>query len=87
MFMAYIAKVKNRFPKGTWRSMIYREIIDELWLYLEHDDTCRPYILQKCRDTLLPFNPFLNPVELAKLMDLNGAVLNISSGLHQLRAK
>jgi hypothetical protein len=85
MFMAYIAKVKNGFPKGTWRSTIYREIVEDLWSYLEHDDACRPYLLQKCRDTLLPFNPFLNPVELAKLMDLNGAVLNIS-GLHLLRA-
>jgi hypothetical protein len=85
IFATYIQKVKERFPKGTWQSTIYREIVDELWSYLEDDDTCRPYILQKCRETLLPFNPFLNPVELAKLMDLNGAVLNLG-GLHLLRA-
>ncbi len=36
-------------------------------------------------DTTAMFNPFLNPVELAKLMDLNGAVLNLG-GLHLLRA-
>ncbi len=56
-----------------------------MWSCLEDDDTCRPYLLQKCRETLLPFNPFLNPVELAKLMYLIGAVLNIG-GLHLLRA-
>jgi hypothetical protein len=69
--------VKEQFPKGTWQSTTYHEIVDELWSYLEEDDTCHPYILQEWHDTLLPFNPFSNSVELAKLMDFNGAVLNI----------
>jgi hypothetical protein len=85
IFAAYLQKVKERFPKGMWQSTIYREIMDELWTYLDDNDSCCPYILQKCCETLLPFNPLLNPVELAKLMDLHGAVLNIS-GLHLLRA-
>jgi hypothetical protein len=85
IFDSYIKEVKKCFPKGTWQSTIYREIVDEHWSYLEDSDNCRPYLLQKCHETLLPFNPFLNPVELAKLMDLNGAVLNLG-GLHLLRA-
>jgi hypothetical protein len=84
MFQGYIKKVKESFPKGTWQSTVYREIVDDMWTYLKDDGMCRPYILQKCRETLLPFNPFLNPIELAKMMDLHGAVLNIS-GLHLLR--
>lgn len=80
----YIESVKNSHPKGTWRSTIYHSVVSEIWESLGADDNIRPFIADKCREYLMPINPFQSPEEVLRIMDLNGAVLNLG-GIRLLR--